>query len=79
MLEVNVYSQPILDDMNSRKNEIEKFFRRELDNGSVTLRFIMTDTETVSLPYTPKEKFDDMLKRSKALQLLAERLELTPS
>ena len=78
LIEVSVDSQPIFDDMNQRKDEISAFFRRELDNGSITINFVKAKQEDMKRLFTPKEKFDDMMKRSEALRVLTERLKLSP-
>ena len=77
-VEVAVDSQPILDDMISQKEDISNFFRQELNNGNISVNFIKAKSETQKHLITPKEKFDDMLKRSEALRILAKNLRLTP-
>ena len=77
-VEVAVDSQPILDDMISQKEYISNFFRQELNNGNISVNFIKAKSETQKHLITPKEKFDDMLKRSEALRILAKNLHLTP-
>ena len=77
-IEVSVDSEPILNDMNSRKNDISEFFRRELNNGSITLSFVKAEQGETRRLFTPKERFEDMKERSEAFRLLADRLQLTP-
>lgn len=64
------------DELEDRKADIMAFVREELKNYHVQLEVIVSDAASITKPYSPKEKYNEMVKKNPALQHLKDQLNL---
>jgi DNA polymerase III subunit gamma/tau len=64
------------DELEDRKADIMAFVREELKNYHVQLEVMVSDASSITKPYSPKEKYNEMVKKNPALQHLKDQLNL---
>jgi DNA polymerase III subunit gamma/tau len=64
------------EELEERKTDIMAFLRESLKNYHLQLEVKVTGTTTRPKPYSPKEKFNEMVKKNPALKTLRDQLNL---
>ena len=57
---------------------ILSYLRKELENDLITINISIVESKVSDVPYTPEEKFNEMLKKNNSLRILQQKLELDP-
>ena len=57
---------------------ILSYLRKELENDLITINISIVESKGSDVPYTPEEKFNEMLKKNNSLRILQQKLELDP-